>query len=390
MRESWVTQPDVKGALTRLSEKQSFRAGMLEDFAQTNLALGLSPKLVYGNVAVLLPPSYIPECVYIGTPESNFRKLRANITSVTIVTDQVSTHFPYYFDETIALDSDPSSAPMQVIEEDPLWALSNAPPKFFDSILYLWQQDLQERLTPAFFIFAAQALAPGGRLICSGDMLNDQMMSPIQELRLLTFESLPNPSPAGISHIHFFHFYKSHRGGILQRPLEMTSALIPSIQAMQRRVSNLTDEQFNAEFIIQDKVDGSMPFTLEEIDRFERLCEKQISNNGEYDPESMPIQLTAKLMTETDSWRRIGTYSISGHDAFNIVDTIDDILANLPVITLPDYADSLTDIVSGALCVHYKLPYRLFQLDIRITGQGNLPDTYEISVTFRPQPKNIQ
>jgi hypothetical protein len=147
-------------------------------------------------------------------------------------------------------------------------------------------------------------------------------------------------------------------------------------------------EYLNSHAITHASLDGQMPYPRSRFMLARRLEIQDEIDSLPQDPSDMSIDIYNALVPCTANFSHAGTASISGDQAFLIVDAC--------LLTLyedgfdsDDLGTLLEASIAGNLWRNAGLPFASYQINLDVSGQGLIRDTYEIKVHFSPIPKNV-
>lgn len=161
-----------------------------------------------------------------------------------------------------------------------------------------------------------------------------------------------------------------------------------------KRAGDLLDdpqfvESINRTMLINIEADGRREFMQEILDHARELENFADEIEAKLDHDDFRLQFTDKLAQATKGFKASGEATFDGTHVFSLVDII------LYEEAKRFFDDSLTPEVmehmfASMLYIDHKVRFSDFQMDINIKGQGLLPDTYQMTLRFRPIPKRVR
>ncbi|MBU1326818.1 hypothetical protein KKB64_01180 [Patescibacteria group bacterium] len=401
---SWLT--DEATQLAWLEAIGSYRTDMLSDFVRANAPFGITAERVKGDVLVINPTCIFPALAYLTVPNDENGAMRPEITSISCFDETGDTHLAgMWFSHIPLLYSAPPirqvvDRGMVIYRDSVIYLLSHTPPACFDAIFCLWQYDFDAMLTRGVLAYAVSALKPGGWFWGSGSQgawTKDGVAAIIpQETSAQRFVEFMRLTPFGVG---FMPFNEGHIGLALRRSPTITEDNHPrhrTESAMQRLCHDadlqMQDpgviEVFNTSMQISELTDGQRVYQREELNIIQQAIDRAVKEKVVVEDSDIKVQIAKRIFEASCSATREATIQIRGQDAFTMADSIALSMVEASPYDKMGFAQWFEEMIACYLGLLHHIPYQNYQVDISMIGQGLLRETYEITIWFRPIPKN--
>lgn len=170
-------------------------------------------------------------------------------------------------------------------------------------------------------------------------------------------------------------------------------SLSDNFEEARKKVKNaLTDpkfrEELNRSLIILSTSDGSRYYSAYDIDLIKGYEAEITETERMLEPGSFREELSNKLKIETENLEKFGVVKMSGYGVFELVDEV--LLTVFPYRSNVDnLAEDIEIAIAGIISCSFARPYDSYQLDISVSGQGLMDDTYSMVLVYKPIPKNL-
>lgn len=147
-------------------------------------------------------------------------------------------------------------------------------------------------------------------------------------------------------------------------------------------------EQINDRLIIDEHSDGQRDYSGDEIIKMGTRYLEALMEGVKLAPGSMSDVLARGLLSATDNFLSPGSFTLKGGMVCDLADYVY-FEANKNNFDPARIMELVETFVAGALALGCDKAYEDYQTDISLSGQGVMPETYELNIQFRPIPKNV-
>ena len=178
------------------------------DFAETvePLSLFLKDQEIRGDVLIAGHGGFVPERIFVATPDSGFDVIKPEVASLTLIDDESSGDAEIYFSKADGKIKAQACSLQELADQ-------TVEPKY-DVILFFRINNLQEQLEEGLLGDLYRILRPGGHLLGSGGFNSKEEARKLMEskFKVENLVSLPNPDYSG------YPYNAVHLGFKLQKP----------------------------------------------------------------------------------------------------------------------------------------------------------------------------